>query len=78
MSTGSSRNLAASVRARLKRRADAALPSGTPAGLRIEFGEDATKQMQWQAFLKKNRLSAMPLTDLVNFLRARLDAVGIV
>jgi predicted nucleotidyltransferase component of viral defense system len=55
-----------------------ALPSGTPAGLRNEFGEDAAKQMQWQAFLKKNRLSAMPLTDLVNFLRAKLDAVGIV
>ncbi|UUZ63243.1 nucleotidyl transferase AbiEii/AbiGii toxin family protein [Polaromonas sp. P1-6] len=30
-----------------------ALPSGTPAGLRNEFAEDAAKQMQWQAFLKR-------------------------
>ena len=54
------------------------LPSGTPAGLRNEFAEDAAKQMQWQAFLKKNRLHGMPLTDLLNTLRARLEAVGVV
>lgn len=55
-----------------------ALPSGTPAGLRDEFSEDAAKQMQWQAFLKKNRLHGMPLTDLLNTLRERLDAAGII
>ena len=55
-----------------------ALPSGTPAGLRNAFAEDAAKQMQWQAFLKKNRLDGMPLTDLVNRLRARLVAAGVV
>lgn len=54
------------------------LPSDTPAGLRNEFAEDAAKQIQWQAFLKKNRLDGMPLTDLVNMLRARLEAVGVV
>lgn len=55
-----------------------ALPDGAPVGLRHEFSEDAAKQMQWQAFLKKNRLNAILLPDLVNFLRVKLEAVGIV
>ena len=36
-----------------------------PFGLTDAFAQDAQKQMQWQAFLKKNRLEALALTDVI-------------
>jgi hypothetical protein len=40
-----------------------------PFGLTDEFAQDTQKQMQWQAFLGKNRLEALELKVLVAALR---------
>jgi predicted nucleotidyltransferase component of viral defense system len=48
------------------------LPEGVPLGLSDTFVTDAAKQQQWQAFLKKNRLVAAPLADVVGVLRGLL------
>jgi predicted nucleotidyltransferase component of viral defense system len=56
-------------------RRGAALPSNTPAGLGDVFSADAAKQAQWRAFLKKNRLTDMPLPYLVASLRAKFEAL---
>ena len=37
-----------------------AMPTALPAGLSDAFAANALKQTQWNAFLKKNRLNAMP------------------
>lgn len=50
-----------------------AMPTGWPVGLSDAFGADTVKQTQWQAFLRKNRLDAPALTDVVADLRAALD-----
>lgn len=42
-----------------------ALTGQMPFGLTDAFAQDAQKQMQWQAFLKKNRLEALALNDVV-------------
>lgn len=44
------------------------LPAEPPLGLANEFVEDAQKQTQWQAFLRKNALDALSLEDIVNCL----------
>lgn len=44
------------------------LPAGPPLGLAREFLEDAQKQKQWQAFLRKNALETLSLEDIVNSL----------
>lgn len=49
-----------------------AMPSSLPTGLSDGFSEDGTKQLQWAAFLKKNRLEPMDLTDVVLQLRDEL------
>jgi hypothetical protein len=54
------------------------LPTNLPAGLSEAFAADATKQAQWKAFLKKNRLPSVDFHDVVARLRIGLDAVGIV
>ncbi len=41
-----------------------------PVGLSDEFAMDRTKQIQWKAFLTKNKLEAPPLGDVVEMLRA--------
>ena len=46
-----------------------AMPSGLPAGLSDGFSGDSTKKAQWTAFLKRNRLEAMDLTNVVTRLR---------
>ena len=45
------------------------IPQGVPMGLSDEFVVDDQKQKQWQAFLRKNALVAMPLAEIVNDLR---------
>jgi len=45
------------------------LPPGVPFGLTDDFARDTRKQMQWQAFLGKNRLEALELEVLVAALR---------
>jgi hypothetical protein len=45
------------------------MPSSLPSGLSDAFVQDAAKQRQWAAFLKKNRLEAMDLAEVVALLR---------
>jgi hypothetical protein len=47
-----------------------ALAGEVPFGLTDAFAQDAQKQLQWQAFLIKNRLEALALNDVI----AALDA----
>ena len=46
-----------------------AMPSNIPSGLSDTFAQDAVKQRQWTAFLKKNRLEALDLAEVVARLR---------
>lgn len=46
-----------------------AIPEAIPAGLSDAFAQDATKQRQWAAFLKKNRLLPLDLAHVVGLLR---------
>ena len=41
------------------------LPSETPLALTTEFADDRQKQVQWNAFQRKGRLSPMPLADVI-------------
>ena len=45
-----------------------AIPATIPSGLSDAFVQDAAKQKQWAAFLKKNRLDALDLADVVALL----------
>jgi hypothetical protein len=49
-----------------RRRLD--IPEATPVGLSDAFAQDATKQKQWTAFLKKNRLQPLDLVQVVGLL----------
>jgi predicted nucleotidyltransferase component of viral defense system len=49
------------------------IPSQTPVGLSDVFSADAAKQSQWQAFIKKNRLTGIALPELVVVLRTRVE-----
>ncbi|MDB5970272.1 MAG: nucleotidyl transferase AbiEii/AbiGii toxin family protein [Hydrocarboniphaga sp.] len=48
------------------------IPEGWPIGLTDEFAENSGKRLQWDAFLRKNRLLAPPLAIVVQELRERL------
>ena len=56
------------------------IPTVVPFGLTEAFATDAQKQMQWQGSLKKNRLEALTLeqvvSDLREFLMPSLSAVA--
>ena len=56
------------------------IPTDVPFGLTEAFATDAQKQMQWQGFLKKNRLEALTLeqvvSDLCKFLMPPLNALA--
>jgi hypothetical protein len=54
-------------------RRQTALPISTPLGLGSVFADDATKQLQWRAFLKRNKLDALELSKVLEFIRARLE-----
>ena len=55
-----------------------AMPTSLPAGLSDAFVADAIKQIQWNAFLKKNRLDVIALADVVTLLRSQVLKVGII
>jgi predicted nucleotidyltransferase component of viral defense system len=57
-------------------RRQTAMPGAAPIGLSDTFAEDATKQVQWRAFLKKNRLQAIDLADVVSYVRERTRSIG--
>ena len=64
-----------SIQATFTRRQTPAL-SGVPVGLTDAFAGDARKQAQWHAFLKKNKLEPIALTEVVPNLRAALQKIG--
>jgi len=51
------------------------LPTELPIGLTDEFANDQSRQTLWSAFLKKNEWVAVPLSDVVEALRAKLWSV---
>lgn len=63
--------LARAIAATFARRGTA-LPAGWPVGLTDQFAGDAAKQRQWQAFLRKNRLDAPDLANVIKELRTAL------
>lgn len=42
------------------------LPQEVPLGLSLEFSDDSNKQAQWRAFLKRNELDNVPLSENVS------------
>ena len=52
------------------------IPRTLPVGLGDAFAADAAKQGQWRAFLKKNRLERLELTDVVTYVRERARLCG--
>lgn len=52
-----------------------ALPTTTPLGLSDEFAMDQTKQIQWRAFITRNKLSAPDLQVIVEHLRRFLASL---
>jgi len=63
--------LTQAIRATFNRRATP-LPNGVPFGLTEGFAQDRRKQTQWQAFLNKNALDPVPLTEVLDLLRSFL------
>ena len=57
-------------------RRQTAMPGTQPIGLSDAFADDATKQVQWRAFLKKNKLQAIDLADVVRYVRHRARQLG--
>ena len=55
-----------------------AMPTVLPVGLSDTFCADPTKQTQWKAFLKKNRLDRDELADLVSRLQRQLSMTGVI
>jgi hypothetical protein len=71
--------LTRAVAATFERR-QTAIPQGLPIGLSDEFINDAQKEKQWRAFLRKNALDPMPLAlviaDLREFLMPVLSSIS--
>lgn len=63
--------LAQAIKATFERRG-MAVPTTLPVGLTGEFAHDASRQVLWSAFLKKNELASEPLAGIVERLRAAL------
>ena len=57
-------------------RRQTAMPTTLPIGLSDAFATDATKQVQWTAFLRKDKLGAITLADLVRYVRGRAQKYG--
>ena len=54
------------------------MPTAVPIGFTDTFADDAIKQTQWKAFLKKNQLDPIVLADVVSKLRGRFLDVGVI
>lgn len=57
-------------------RRQTALPEALPVGLGDAFADDGAKQLQWRAFLRRNRLDALELAAVLLEIRTRLKAWG--
>lgn len=66
--------LVQAIKATFKRRG-MDVPAELPVGLSDEFARDASRQAQWQAFVRKNELAPEPLAAIVQRLRAALAPV---
>ncbi len=55
-----------------------AMPTIMPVGLSDIFAIDTVKKLQWKAFLNKNRLDEVELKEVVNELREKFRAAGVV
>jgi len=66
--------LANAIRATFERR-DTPIPDGSPEGLGDEFANDAMKQAQWKAFIKRSQLTDAPdeLPVVVHLIRLFLE-----
>jgi hypothetical protein len=53
------------------------IPGTQPIGLSEAFADDAMKQLQWRAFLNKNKLEPMDLREVIKTIRERAQHVGI-
>ncbi len=65
--------LAQALKATFERRG-MAVPAELPVGLTDEFAYDPSRQVLWQAFIKKNELALEPLSTIVDRLRVALRA----
>jgi hypothetical protein len=63
--------LAQAIKATFERRG-MPVPTTLPVGLTAEFAQDVSRQLLWQAFLKKNELAHEPLTTIVDQLQRAL------
>lgn len=52
------------------------IPDALPIGLSDAFAADAAKQIQWKAFLGKNKLDVMDLAQVVRYVRERALQCG--
>jgi hypothetical protein len=59
-------------------RRNTALPATLPVGLSENFVTDVAKQTQWKVFLRKNRLDAVSLDDVVHSLSTCMQRTGLV
>jgi predicted nucleotidyltransferase component of viral defense system len=57
-------------------RRQTAMPSTQPIGLSDAFTADVIKQVQWRAFLKKNKLEMLDLGEVVRYVRERARQCG--
>lgn len=67
--------LQSAIEATFERR-HTAMPDTLPIGLTDAFSADEVKQKQWNAFLKKNKLAARGLDEVVRFVRERALQIG--
>ena len=58
-------------------RRQTAMPGTRPIGLSDAFAEEATKQVQWRAFLKKNKLQVIDLAEVIRYVRERTRRFGL-
>ncbi|MBT5902290.1 MAG: nucleotidyl transferase AbiEii/AbiGii toxin family protein [Opitutaceae bacterium] len=69
------------IKATFKQRGTS-IPQETPFGLSVQFGNDSTKQTQWSAFLRRNRLETVMFSEALSSVRqfvapALLEAASI-
>jgi predicted nucleotidyltransferase component of viral defense system len=58
-------------------RRQTAMPGNLPIGLSNEFAQDRAKQVQWRAFLNRNKLDSVDLGNVVRFVRERARQLGL-
>lgn len=60
------------IRATFKRRGTA-IPREIPIGLSVDFGDNPTKQMQWNAFLGRNGLAKTEFSEAISSVRGFIE-----